>query len=176
MPSVSPCCGACLASPPRFDRTLAAWPYAYPVDRLVQAYKFHARLELAPWFGRRLAPAVQEDALIVAVPLHPERLRERGFNQAQELARHIARRSGSQTVTHGVRRVRATAEQSRTRHDARAANVRDVFACDVELAGRAVVAIDDVMTTGATLDEFAATLKRAGAATVVNVVIARTLL
>jgi ComF family protein len=146
------------------------------VDRLVQAYKFHARLQLAPWFGRRLAPAVPRGALVVAVPLHPRRLRDRGFNQAQELARHVARLSGSQSVTRGIRRVRATAEQSRTRHEARAANVRDVFACDIALTGKAVVAIDDVMTTGATLDEFAATLKRAGAAMVVNLVIARTLL
>jgi ComF family protein len=176
MPSASQRCGACLVSPPRFDRTHALWPYAYPVDRLVQAYKFHARLQLAPWFGRRLAPAVPRGAVLVAIPLHHERLRERGFNQAHELARHIARLCGLQSVTRGIRRVRATAEQSRTRHEARAANVRNVFACDVDLAGKAVVAIDDVMTTGATLDEFAATLKRAGAATVTNVVIARTLL
>jgi ComF family protein len=169
-------CGACLAHPPWFDRTIAAWPYRFPVDRLVQALKFHARLQLAPWFAATLAENAIETDFVVAMPLHRSRLAERGFNQAQEIARTLAELSQLPLLSAGAERVRATGEQALMRHDERARNVRGAFACRLRLDGRRIAVVDDVMTTGSTLNEFAATLKRAGAEHVVNCVVARTLL
>ncbi len=174
-PSGAPC-GACLARPPAFDGTFAAWPYRFPLDRLVQAFKFRGRLQLAPWFARALAPGVPPGAdAIVALPLHPSRLAERGFNQAQEIARTLAPLSGLPLLCSGVRRTRATGEQARLPHEDREGNVRGAFACDTDFTGRTIVVIDDVMTTGATLHEFARTLKQSGATRVVNCVVARAL-
>ncbi len=169
-------CGACLAHPPSFDRTIAAWPYRFPLDRLVQALKFHARLQLAPWFASALAQSGVEADLVVAVPLHRRRLAERGFNQAYEIARPLSTELGVSLLTDGVERVRSTGEQSRMRHDERTRNVHGAFECRVPLNARRIAVIDDVMTTGSTLNELAATLKGAGAAHVVNLVVARTLL
>jgi ComF family protein len=169
-------CGACLARAPAFDATVAAWSYRFPVDRLVLAFKFHARLQLAPWFAAALAPLVPQGVdWFTALPLHRSRLAERGFNQAHEIARHLERLCGTPLLGRGIRRRRATGEQARLPHDARTRNVRGAFECDVELGGRCVAVIDDVMTTGATLEEFAKTLKRAGAGRIVNCVLARTL-
>jgi len=169
-------CGACLVRAPAFDATLAAWAYRFPVDRLVIALKFHARLQLAPWFAAVLAPLVPGDVdRLAALPLHQSRLAGRGFNQAHEIARHLQKACKVPLIESGLRRRLATEEQSRLPHGARARNVRGAFQCDVDLHGLCVAVIDDVMTTGATLEEFAKTLKRAGAARVVNCVLARTL-
>ena len=168
-------CGACLRKPPAFDATVAVWPYEFPVDRLIGAFKFHARLQLAPWFALELAPRLPPVKRLIALPLHRARLAARGFNQSHELARHLGALTGTPLLRRGITRVRETGEQSRLPHDARARNVRGAFACAASLEGMSVAVIDDVMTTGATLEEFAKTLKRAGAAYVVNCVIARTL-
>jgi ComF family protein len=174
-------CGACTARPPHFDATIAAWRYEFPVDRLVLALKFGRRLALAEPLGAALAGAVRAasarlrpvDAL-VPMPLGHARLAERGFNQALEIARRVARRSAVPLAIGLARRVRDTAPQTGLPHDARAANVRGAFECDAAVDGRAIAVVDDVMTTGATLDELARTLKRAGAARVENWVVART--
>jgi ComF family protein len=169
-------CGDCLVHPPHYDETVALWPYEFPVDRLVQALKFHARLELAAWFADAIARhgAFSAD-VVVAMPLHPRRLAERGFNQAHEVARVLARRTAIPVLAREVRRIRATGEQAHLPHRERARNVRGAFACGVRLSGLRVAVVDDVMTTGATLNELARTLNAAGAARVVNVVIARTM-
>jgi ComF family protein len=168
-------CGACLSAPPPFDRTVAAWEYAYPVDRLLQALKYHARLQLARWIGREFpALDITEAEVWIPVPLHKSRLAERGFNQSLEIARALAP-AGALAVD-GVHRVRPTAAQSSLPHDARARNIRGSFRCSMALAGRSVVVVDDVMTTGATLAELARVLKAAGASHVTNLVAARTLI
>jgi ComF family protein len=170
-------CGACLRRAPHFDATFALWRYEFPCDRLVQSLKFRARLALAGSFGDRLALRSQARAdLVLPMPLHPRRLAARGFNQALEIARSLARRCGIALEARGVRRVKDTAPQTGLPYDRRAKNVRGAFACDLDLAGKAVVVVDDVMTTGATLDELARVLKRAGAARVENRVVARTVL
>jgi len=169
-------CGGCTTRPPAFDATLAAWRYEFPVDRLVLALKFGRRLALAHALGAALAGAVRGrrvDAL-VPMPLAAGRLAERGFNQALEIARHVARRSGVAIESGLAQRVRDTAPQTDLPHDARAANVRGAFECAAGAAGRTLAVVDDVMTTGATLEELARTLKRAGAARVENWVVART--
>jgi len=170
-------CGRCLADPPHFDGTLALWLYEFPCDRLVQALKYRARLALAPFFARRLVtlrlPAID---VIVPMPLHPDRLAQRGFNQALEIARSLARLTGTALHPRGARRVRDTIPQTDLPYQERTKNIRGAFVVAADLSGKAVAVVDDVMTTGATLDELARTLKRAGAARVENLVIARSVL
>jgi len=174
-------CGACLKRQPKFAATLAACAYAFPLDRLVQALKYEHRLALAEPLGDALAaaalrrPASQDrpDALI-AVPLAAARQRERGFNQSIEIARVVARRTGLPLVTGLVRTGNAPA-QATLPWAQRRRNVRGAFACRTSFAGRHVAIVDDVMTTGATLEAAAAVLLQSGAARVDAWVVARTL-
>ena len=170
-------CGACIAHPPHFDASRAAFVYAHPVDALIQAFKYGGQLALAGWFAqelqRRIGGAAGVD-LILPLPLHPARLAERGFNQAAEIAKILSRLYGIATDARCARRVRNTAPQTALPWRERATNMRRAFACDADLTGMRVAVVDDVMTTGATLDEFARTLKDCGAARVENWVVART--
>lgn len=175
-------CGACLARPPAFDATVAAVDYAAPLDRLVLQLKFGARLALAPWFASVLRDAVLArpglplPELLCPVPLGPQRLVGRGFNQALEIARPLAAALGVALHPRLAERTLETPAQSGTAPAARARNVRGAFAlADPDLvAGRHVGLVDDVMTSGHTLDELAAACKRFGAARVTNLVFART--
>jgi len=168
-------CGDCLASPPHFDRTQALWLYEFPCDRLVQALKYRSWLALAPFFGGKLAslPLLAVD-LVVPMPLHPDRLAQRGFNQAVEIARSLAKRV--RLAPRGARRIKDTTAQTELPYEERARNVRGAFACDLDLTGQSIAVVDDVMTTGATLNELARVLKRAGAARIENLVVARAVL
>lgn len=166
-------CGHCLRRPPAFDATRAAFDYAFPVDVLVQALKYRHRLTLARFFADRLALPVGAD-LIVPMPLHPRRLLGRGFNQAVEIARPLARNAGVPMDVVHVIRVRDTPAQAQLGREARASNLRGAFACDRRLDGMTVVVVDDVMTSGASLDAVARCLKACGAARVENRVVART--
>jgi len=170
-------CGRCLAQPPAYDETLAALAYAFPADVLVQALKFRSELALAPFLGALLAARLPRGArvdFILPVPLSATRLRERGFNQALEIARHVAAATGCALAPQLAERSRDTPPQVDLPLVERARNVSGAFRCTRALPGAEVALLDDVMTTGATLDELAATLKRAGAAKVVNWVVART--
>lgn len=168
-------CGSCLSRPPHFDATLALWRYEFPCDRLVQALKYRARLALAGFFARSLVSLpLPEVDLIVPMPLHPRRLAERGFNQALEIARGLARHLGRPIEPRGVLRVKDTLPQTDLPYEERAKNVRGAFLCELDLSGASVAVLDDVMTTGATLNELARALKRAGATRVENFVITRT--
>jgi ComF family protein len=170
-------CGACLADPPHYDASRAAFTYAYPVDALIQAFKYGGQLALAGWFARKLQQRIGETAgidLIVPLPLHPRRLAERGFNQAAEIAKVLSRASGIRMDARIASRVRNTAPQAELPWRERAANMRRAFSCEHDLAGLSIAVIDDVMTTGATLNEFARTLKQSGASAVQNWVVART--
>ena len=117
--------------------------------------------------------------LILPMPLAPTRLKERGFNQALELARPIAKKRQIRLDAHTVRRVRDTPPQAQLPWKERARNIQGAFGCDAtsgtHLAGLRIAVVDDVMTTGATLNELARVLKAAGAAHVTNWVVARTL-
>lgn len=170
-------CGACLRHPPHFDATSAVFRYEFPVDRLVQALKYAHRLAVTDVLGRMLAqgaPARRPD-LIVPVPLSPVRLAQRGFNQALEIARPLARALDASVETRGVHRSRDTPPQAGLPWKERAKNIRHAFECGIDLGGKTVLVVDDVMTTGSTLDELARILKAHGAARVVNRVLARAL-
>jgi ComF family protein len=167
-------CGRCLAEPPGYDATRAALAYDFPADALVHALKFRGELALAPLMGKLLLHAVQDEKVdrVIPVPLSAARLRERGYNQAAEIARHVAPR---QLDVDACVRPRDATPQMQLPWDERHRNVRGAFRCRGPLTGATVAVVDDVMTTGATLDEVARTLKRAGAARVVNWVVTRTL-
>jgi ComF family protein len=169
-------CGACLVAPPAYDGVTAAFVYDFPVDALVQKYKYAPDLGLAPVLGELLgaAPCAEVDA-VIAMPLGAARLRVRGFNQAQELARVAARIRGLPLLARACRKVGEAPPQASLPWKERAANVRGSFVCDADLTDRRVAVVDDVMTTGATVNELARVLKRAGARCVRAWVLARTL-
>lgn len=172
---VAGACGACLAQPPHFDATAAVWGYAFPLDQLIQSLKYAHRLASANFLGRALAtlPLTTRPDLILPVPLAAARLRERGFNQSVELARPLARLLGVPLELEHIRRCRDTTPQAGLPWKERAKNIRHAFECHIDLAGKTVLVIDDVMTTGATLNELARTLKAHGAARVENRIVAR---
>jgi ComF family protein len=166
-------CGRCLAQPPHYDATIAALAYAFPADALVHALKFRGELALAPLLGKLLlekASARGVDCL-VPVPLSTQRLRERGYNQALEIARHLG---AARLEIDACVRERDAPPQAGLDREARRRNVRGAFRCQRSFAGERVALVDDVMTTGATLDALAKELKDAGAASVTNWVACRT--
>lgn len=176
-------CGDCLKQRPAFDATIVAVDYAPPLDQLVLALKFGSRLELAPLFAGMLQDALSQvrpelPDILAPVPLGPRRLAERGFNQALEIARPLARSLGTALDRRLVQRQRDTHAQAQLHPDARRRNMRGAFLVTGDaldrVRGRHVGVIDDVMTTGETLNELAATLKRFGAVRVTNIVFART--
>jgi ComF family protein len=167
-------CGRCLSEAPHYDATVAALAYEFPADALVHALKFRGELALAGWLGALLCRriSVHEIDCVVPVPLSGDRLRARGYNHAAEIARHVAPAKLDLAL---CVRSRDTRAQMDLPFDERRRNVRGAFRCTRALAGESVAVVDDVMTTGATLDEIAAVLKAAGAARVLNWVVARTL-
>ncbi|GGY81198.1 phosphoribosyltransferase family protein [Pseudoduganella plicata] len=175
-------CGRCVAQRPAYDATVAAASYAMPLDRLVLELKFGGRLAHARLFAQQIAravdevPALERPALLCPVPLGPARLAERGFNQALEIARPLGRLLDIAVSPRLTQRVQETAAQSKLRGSARRANMAHVFAVPDRtlVAGRHIGIVDDVMSSGQTLHELAAVLKRHGAARVTNLVFART--
>jgi len=176
-------CGACVIDPPDFDGAVAAVDYGYPFDALIRRYKFHAGLDLTATFARRMLAAharagLPSPGLLLPVPLSAQRLRERGYNQAWELARRLGRALGVPSDARLLLRIRDTPQQLDLPPEQRAANVRGAFAIEparrAELRGAAVTVVDDVLTTGATLREVARVLRQAGAAQVHVWTLART--
>ncbi len=173
-------CGLCLKDAPHYDATVAPFAYAFPVEHLVQALKYQSRLPLAVWLGRALMERLLEFGparidCIMPLPLHPLRLKERGYNQALEIARPLARMLAVPLLAEACLRERHTAPQTSLPWKARGKNVHGAFHCQIDLTGKTVAVVDDVMTTGTTLNEFARALKKHGAERVVNCVVARTL-
>lgn len=179
-------CGACLHQPPSFDATVAAVDYAPPIDQLVIGFKFGAQLALSTFFSkmllRELAKNIQHTLpdLLIPVPLSEQRLVERGFNQALEIAKCMSRQSGIELAPRLAIRVRHTHAQSLLSPSARLMNVRNAFSISADQTDRLnklhIGLVDDVMTTGETLNEMAALLKRFGASRVTALVFARTAL
>jgi ComF family protein len=168
-----------IAAPPDFNRARAAVRFEEVARALVHAFKYGDRLDLAPLMGRWMAHAGRElladaDAL-VPVPLHWRRLWGRRFNQSGALAREISHASGIAVAHTALRRVKATQQQVGLTHAERATNVQGAFRVDAKpkVAGRRLILIDDVLTSGATVGACARALLRAGAANVDVLVFAR---
>ena len=170
-------CGACLAAPPCYDRVSAVFAYRFPVDALIQALKYGDHLAVARLLGESLAQAVGPEPvdLVIPMPLSAQRLRERGFNQALEIARYLGPTVKGRLCYDLVQRPVHTTAQASLPWKARAGNVRGAFVCTEDLSGMRVAIVDDVMTTGATLNELSKILRRAGAVEIRGWIVARAL-
>ena len=168
-------CGFCREHPPAFDRLLALWTYRPPLDAVIQALKFR-RLD---YLGRHLARILAEELpldgfdAVVPVPLHWHRRLTRGYNQAERIARPLAGSLGLPLLP-ALRRVRRTPPQTSLGKADRLANLQRAFRVRRAVRGLRLLLVDDVATTGATLEAAASVLKRAGAAGVTAAVAART--
>lgn len=170
-------CGHCLKSSPGFDVTHALFRYGFPIDAVLQKYKYGNALTIAELFGKLLSQSRQSSDLphlLIPMPPHPKRLRERGFNQALEIARIVAHELGLALDIHACKRIKFSAPQATLPLKQRVRNMRNAFICEANLEGMKVALLDDVMTTGASLNALATAVKKAGAATVECWVIART--
>ncbi len=164
LPVAAPACGACLRRTPAFDRTRAVFRFAFPLDRLLPRFKFHGDLAAGARLARLMAGALAGNDLpqvLVPVPLHRSRLRERGYDQARELALGLGRELRL-PVRDLIERRAATQAQTTLAAAARHRNVRGAFACAAGVLPDHVALVDDVMTTGATLRECARVLRGAG--------------
>lgn len=179
-----PLCGRCLATAPPFDHAVAAVDYGFPWSGAIAEFKFRGALEWAAALARLLADAVAADALarvdlVTAVPLSARRWRERGYNQAWEIARRVARARRLATCPDALLRLRDTPHQVHLDRRQRDANLRGAFMpgdaqARARVQGRRVALVDDVLTTGVTAGEAARCLREAGAAEVQVWVLART--
>ena len=172
-----------MGQPPSFSSTVCVASYGFPWDFLVSKFKFNGRAELASALAQRLVQAVREAALpqpqfVLPVPLHGDRLAERGYNQAWELARRCGDALGIAARADLLHRAVPTGPQAGLKRAERLANLRSAFlvepAAREAIAGRHLALVDDVMTTGATAEQCAQVLLRAGAADVQVWVLART--
>jgi ComF family protein len=174
-------CLACRAQRRNFDRARSLLVYREPVRTVVQHYKFHGDFHLGPRLleaclrERPLPEALLPADAVVPLPLHPRRRRQRGYDQALMLARVVGEKAGCPIVSQAVRRRRYTAQQSLLPVTQRRDNVRGAFECDRPglVRGRGLLLVDDVMTTCATADECSRALKKAGAASVNVLTLAR---
>ena len=166
------------AAPWQVDAVVAPFVYAPPLDHHIQHLKYAGARALGRAFGLLLAPAVRDacsdvDAL-VAVPLHPTRLRERGYNQAIEIARPLCRGLEVPMLLRGIERRHASPSQTGGSAEQRRASVAAAFRVARSLAGLRIAIVDDVITTGATVNALAAALRGAGAVRCIAVAAART--
>ncbi len=171
LPQPAPLCGACLRKLPAFDAAYAGFVYQEPFAHLVQKLKFNQSLSCARALGARWAVSFREvrsrdtqalPAALIPIPLHRSRLRQRGYNQALELARELEGQFSIPILREGLIRTRATAPMPGLDLEERRRNLRDAFAVGAVELPKRVALVDDVMTTGATLAEATKTLKRVG--------------
>lgn len=177
-------CPDCARHQPAFDHATAVWSYGFPVDTLIRDFKYGHHLYLGGFFGAQLATALEQawaatpnasrPDLIVPMPLHPNRLKTRGFNQAAEIARHVAQRTGIACAFDALTRLHDTPAQAGLHRDERWRNLLGAFACPQPLAAKHILLIDDVLTTGASLSACATALRHAGAQRVDVAILART--
>lgn len=163
-------CGKCIASPPVFDQLFAIFQYSYPIDQLITAIKFQYNLVNARLFSELLIKKIKtswyvENSLpqfIIPVPLHNKRLRQRGFNQALEIAKPIAKQMKIPLAYNLCKRNRATKPQSELPASKRQGNVKNAFSLNGQLTISHVAILDDVVTTGHTVNELSQLLKNNG--------------
>ena len=161
-------CGECLKSAPSQDSSWAAFRYENPVVQQILRLKFHEHLQAAHLLGALMAGALAARAeklpeLLIPVPLHRRRLRQRGYNQAVEIGRVLSRLLSIPLATDTAHRPLATKEQTELSAVERRRNMRGAFSVSGAVQGRHIALLDDVITTGATVAELARTARKAGA-------------
>lgn len=164
-------CGSCQTSPPAYGSVYSFAPYQAPLDQLILKFKFQQKLSIGYKLGLLMAQDIQRRQLaapdvLIPVPLHAKRLRQRGYNQALELARPVAKHLGLALDVSSCIRHRLTQEQMRLPARKRESNLKGAFSANKRFDDKHVVIIDDVMTTGSTVNELAQQLVRAGASQV----------
>lgn len=175
-------CGACLTHPPHFDSARAHFLYEGPIRDLIHSYKYNQRTHLRYPLALLTLEGVsrfltdQNPHVIVPVPLHRSRLRQRGFNQAVLLGSVLSRQLSLPMLPDALVRTRPTEPQIELSAAERRLNVKGAFSVNRTglVAGKRILLLDDVMTTGSTMDECAKELKKAGADMVIAATIART--
>ena len=171
-------CGQCLKYPPLFSAAIAVFGYSFPLDKLIHAMKYGEQLALAEAFSEKLVLGIDKSDLpdcIIPMPLHPVKLRERGFNQSLLIAAQAAYKLDIELLPGACRRVRDTPPQSALPWKERKRNVHNAFGCDANLSGMHVALVDDVLTTGASLNALAVAVQKQGASKISAWVVARTL-
>ncbi len=170
-------CGRCLRSPPFFDRSYIPYRFEPPISGLIHQFKFSQSLVCGRVLTDLLCDFLTEKGLnfdgIVPVPLHRQRIKKRGFNQALELAKGISRVSGKPLYQRHIKRVQQTPAQSTLSLKERKHNVKAAFRLIEPIAAQHLIIVDDVVTSGSTCDAVARLLKEAGVAQVSLVAIAR---
>jgi len=160
-------CGSCQKHPPSVDKTFSLFHYKTPVDHLIKQLKFNHSIIPADLFGKLMAKAIAQqnitlpDALI-PIPLHSNRIRERGFNQAIEIARPLAKAFKIPLINNRVIRSKHTRPQTDCSAKERSNNLKNSFNCITPLPYQRVAIIDDVISTGTTINEVAKILKQQG--------------
>lgn len=166
LPSATESCGSCLKKPPPVDQTLSLCRYEAGAKKLIQSLKFHAHHPAARLMGELLADRIQSlrdlPEMIIPVPLHRSRYVERGFNQALEIARPISKKLGIPIGFGLAKRNRNTAPQSGLDARERRKNLKNAFSVKKQRLPQSIVIVDDVITTGSTVNELAQTLRRHG--------------
>ena len=169
-------CGRCLKKPPLWQHLVALWQYEFPLDRAMISAKYHHAFAIYRWAAAQpKAWPFAADATLIPVPLADLRLQSRGYNQAQLIAGEMAKRFGLRVDANAVVRIRETDIQQRLNWSERRQNVRGAFVTTRSFVSESVVLIDDVLTTGATLNALARALLDAGATRVDAFVLARVL-
>lgn len=170
-------CGRCLQNPPVMDYSFSLYRYQSAIKRCITGFKFHQQLQFADFFASQMqqALALRQDLpdCLVPIPLHPLRLRRRGFNQAHEIARRLARGLNIDCRPDLLKRVRYTSSQAQLSFKQRRQNIRRAFHCSNQSVPAHVAIIDDVMTSGHTTAEAARLLQQNGAAIIEVWTIAR---
>lgn len=178
-------CGSCLTTTPPFDSTLFPFYYTDPLASLIQQFKFNSDLILTVWFAQaiveRLLSMNQTEPLpdyLIPVPLHPDRLRQRGYNQSYVLAKHIGKQLEIPVLKHAIIRQRDTPKQSGLNKRKRQQNLQGAFSLNVKhrliLEGKYLAIVDDVITTGSTLLTVSEILNQAKPNSLVLLAIAKT--
>jgi ComF family protein len=165
--SIELICGECLKHPPPFDATYALFSYVGLIQRLILSLKFNSTLIHAKILGELLADHLANQkmilpSVIIPVPLHHKRIKERGFNQAIEIARPIAKRLSLPINTTACKRIKPTLAQATLSAEKRKENIKQAFEVTDNFAEAHIAILDDVITTGHTITEIAHTFKNAG--------------
>ena len=180
LPSHNSVCAACLVNPPRWQHLVAPFSFAYPIDKIIHAFKYsgaifwHSFLA-AEMVRRGLTLKVPIPDVLIPVPMHPRRLADRGFNQALELARGIGREMDVPILAGATARTESGLPQVGLSAGKRWQNIRGAFTATLsDAAPRSVAIVDDILTTGATANELAQVLRRTGIKKIQVWVVART--